>query len=205
MEQFLVDEISSSYWRVSFDNGPINLFDADSIVELAELLTRIETDPALTVVVFESANPDFFIAHWDGTADAARVAAMAPGPTGLHPYLDNFVRLSKVPAVTVSAIRGRARGAGSEFVLATDVRFAGDSAILGQFEVGFGAVPGGGAMPLGIRRRIRPADRRFRQGGRHPHQGVARRGVIAARRRAGPWARGVLHDSRTPGERTQGP
>jgi enoyl-CoA hydratase/carnithine racemase len=86
------------------------------------------------------------MAHWDLRADRTRVAAMAPGPTGLHPYLDNFVRLSKVPAVTISAIRGRVRGAGSEFVLATDIRFAGDKAILGHFEVGLGSVPGGGPM-----------------------------------------------------------
>ena len=75
-------------------------------------------------------------------ADNARVAAMPPGPTGLHPYLDNFVRLSKVPAATISEIRGRTRGAGSEFVLATDIRFASDEAVLGQFEIGVGSVPG---------------------------------------------------------------
>ena len=86
------------------------------------------------------------MAHWDLKADKARVAGMAPGPTRLHPYLDNLVRLSKVPAVTISAIRRRARGAGSEFVLATDIRFAGDKAILGNPEVGLGAVPGGGPM-----------------------------------------------------------
>jgi enoyl-CoA hydratase/carnithine racemase len=144
--QFSVDEVSDSYWRVSFENGPVNVFDPDSIDELAEVVTRIEVAPALTVVVFDSANPDFFMAHWDVTADKARVAAMAPGATGLHPYVDNFIRLSKVPAVTISSIRGRVRGAGSEFVLATDIRFAGDRAILGQFEVGVAAVPGGGAM-----------------------------------------------------------
>jgi enoyl-CoA hydratase/carnithine racemase len=144
--QFVVDEVSPSYWRVTFENGPLNLFDADSIDELGRLVTRIEESPELTVVVFDSANPDFFIAHWDLRADRARVGSMAPGPTGLHPYLDNFVRLSKVPAVTISSIRGRARGAGSEFVLATDLRFAGDRAILGHFEVGIGSVPGGGPM-----------------------------------------------------------
>ena len=131
---------------VTFENGPVNLLDADSIDELAELITRIEQDPAVTVVVVDSANPDYFIAHWDVTAEKARVAAMPPGPTGQHPYLDNFVRLTKVPAVTISSIRGRVRGAGSEFVLATDIRFAGDKAILGQFDVGFGSVPGGGPM-----------------------------------------------------------
>jgi enoyl-CoA hydratase/carnithine racemase len=110
------------------------------------LVERIEEAPALTVVVFDSANPDYFMAHWDLNADRVRLAAMAPGPTGLHPYLDNLLRLSKAPAVTISSIRGRVRGAGSEFVLATDIRFAGDKAILGQFEVGLGSVPGGGAM-----------------------------------------------------------
>ncbi|HEX7680899.1 MAG TPA: enoyl-CoA hydratase/isomerase family protein, partial [Thermoanaerobaculia bacterium] len=121
-DQFLVDEISPAYWKVTFQNGPINLLDLDSIRQLAELVTMIEKSPAVTVVVFDSANPDYFMAHWDVRADKNAVAAMAPGPTGLHPYVDNFIRLSKVPAVTISAIRGRARGAGSEFVLATDIR-----------------------------------------------------------------------------------
>jgi enoyl-CoA hydratase/carnithine racemase len=144
--QFHVTEISRAYWKVAFENGPINMMDADTIEQLAELVSRIELAPELTVVVFESTNPDFFIAHWDLLADKVRVGAMQPGSTGLHPYLDNFVRLSRVPAVTVSSIHGRVRGAGSEFVLATDIRFAGDKAILGQFEVGIGSVPGGGPM-----------------------------------------------------------
>src|SRR5262245_15550527 len=100
--QFSVDEISDSYWRITFENGPVNLLDPDRIDELALIVGRMEEAPALTVVVFDSSNPDYFMAHWDSTADKARVAAMSPGPTGLHPYLDNFVRLSKVPAVTIS-------------------------------------------------------------------------------------------------------
>jgi enoyl-CoA hydratase/carnithine racemase len=145
LPQFVVDEISPSYWWVTFENGPVNLVDADTIEQLARLLCRLEQSP-VAVVVFDSANPDFFMAHWDLRADRARVAAMDPGPTGLHPYVDNLIRLSKLPAVSISAIRGRVRGAGSEFVLATDIRFAGDKAILGQPEVGVGSVPGGGAM-----------------------------------------------------------
>jgi enoyl-CoA hydratase/carnithine racemase len=54
--------------------------------------------------------------------------------------------LSRLPLATISEIRGRTRGAGSEFVLATDIRFASEKAVLGQFEVGVGAVPGGGPM-----------------------------------------------------------
>jgi len=145
-EQFHVDEVSPSYWRVTFDNGPVNLLDPDTIDQLAALIGRIENDPDLTVVVFSSDKPGYFMAHWDFLSDNARVAGMQAGPTGLHPYADNFVRLSRLPVATVSEIRGRARGAGSEFVLATDIRFASENAILGQFEVGVGAVPGGGPM-----------------------------------------------------------
>ncbi|NIK61374.1 enoyl-CoA hydratase/isomerase family protein [Kribbella shirazensis] len=144
--QFHVTEISDAFWRASFNNGPVNLIDLDTIEQLGDLVTRIEEAPALTVVVFDSPNVDFFMAHWDITADRARLATMKPGQTGLHPYADNLVRLSKVPAVTVAAVRGRARGAGSEFLLATDIRFASENAVIGQVDVGLGAVPGGGAM-----------------------------------------------------------
>jgi enoyl-CoA hydratase/carnithine racemase len=144
--QLRLTEISDSYWRVTFDNGPINLMGIQMVEGLAAIIDRIETAPDLKVVVFDSANPDFFIAHWDVTEDGEKVLAMPNGRTGMHPYNDNFSRLSRVPAVTISLIHGRVRGAGSEFALATDIRFAGDKAILGQFEVGAGAVPGGGAM-----------------------------------------------------------
>jgi enoyl-CoA hydratase/carnithine racemase len=145
-EQFHVSEVSRSYWRVIFDNGPVNLLDPDTLDQLAALIERMENDPDLTVVVFRSENPGYFMAHWDFLADNPRVLGMQPGPTGLHPYLDNFVRLSRLPLATISEIRGRTRGAGSEFVLATDIRFASEKAVLGQFEVGVGAVPGGGPM-----------------------------------------------------------
>jgi enoyl-CoA hydratase/carnithine racemase len=145
-EQFHIAEVSPSYWRVTFDNGPVNLLDPDTIDQLGALIERIENDPELTVVVFRSDKPGYFMAHWDALSDNARIAAMRPGPTGLHPYLDNFVRLSRVPVATITEIRGRTRGAGSEFVLATDIRFASEKAVLGQPEVGLGAVPGGGPM-----------------------------------------------------------
>jgi enoyl-CoA hydratase/carnithine racemase len=144
--QFQVHAVSSSYWKVTFENGPINLIDPDTIDQLGDLVTRMEEDPDLTVVVFQSANPDFFMAHFDLLSDIQRVYTTAPGPTGLLPHPDSLLRLSKVPALTISAIKGRVRGAGSEFVLNTDIRFAGDNAILGQPEVGFGAVPGGNPM-----------------------------------------------------------
>jgi enoyl-CoA hydratase/carnithine racemase len=144
--QFQVRAVSPSYWKVTFENGPINLIDPDTIDELGDLVTRMEQDPDLTVVVFQSANPDFFMAHFDLKSDIQRVYTTAPGPTGLLPHSDTLLRLSRVPALTISAINGRVRGAGSEFVLHTDIRFAGPKAILGQPEVGFGAVPGGNPM-----------------------------------------------------------
>ena len=124
------------------------------------LIDKIESDPTLNVVVFKSSDPDFFIAHYDISSVAA-FAALPPGPTGLDPWNDVLVRLSRVPALTVAALRGRARGAGSQFVLACDVRFASkERAVLGQFEVGGGAVPGGGPM---ARRPIRRQRRQARQ------------------------------------------
>src|SRR3984893_3905165 len=96
--QFMVDEFSPSYWRVTFENGPVNLIDARSIEQLARLVSRIEESPALTVVVFDSANPEYFMAHWDLRADKARVAGMAPGPKGLNPYPDKLVRASQATA-----------------------------------------------------------------------------------------------------------
>ena len=72
---------------------------------------------------------------------------MGVGPTGMHAWLDLLVRLSRAPVVSIASIRGRARGAGSEFVLACDLRFASrENTLLGQFEVGTGVVPGGGPM-----------------------------------------------------------
>jgi enoyl-CoA hydratase/carnithine racemase len=97
--------------------------------------------------VFDSANRDFYLAHYDVEHDPARTAALGVGPTGMHAWLDLLVRLARAPVVTIASIRGRARGAGSEFALACDLRFASrENTLLGQFEVGLGVVPGGGPM-----------------------------------------------------------
>jgi enoyl-CoA hydratase/carnithine racemase len=139
-----VERPTPTYCRVTFDHPPINTVTATTVAELFELVGLIETDPDLTVVVFDSANPDYYLAHYDTEGDPAKTLSMAPGPTGMHPWLDLTARLSRAPVVSIASIRGRARGAGSEFVLACDIRLAGDKAILAQFEVGSGVVPGGG-------------------------------------------------------------
>jgi enoyl-CoA hydratase/carnithine racemase len=130
---------------VTFDNPPINLIDPAMIVALHDLLAEIEQDNRVAVVVFASADADFFLAHYDIAADQSAFNALPAARTPFHHWANLLIRLSRSRAVTISAIRGRARGAGSEFVLATDIRFASrERAVLGQFEVGFAAVPGGG-------------------------------------------------------------
>jgi enoyl-CoA hydratase/carnithine racemase len=142
-----VDRRSRSYCRVTFDHPPINTITATTVVELAELVGLIEDDSDLNVVVFDSANPDFYLAHYDAEHDPGRTAALGVGPTGLHAWPDLLVRLSRAAVVSIASIRGRARGAGSEFVLACDLRFASrENTLVGQFEVGAGLVPGGGPM-----------------------------------------------------------
>jgi enoyl-CoA hydratase/carnithine racemase len=142
-----LDRPSPSYCRVTFDHPPINTITATTVVELAELVGLIEEDRDLNVVVFDSVNPDFYLAHYDTEHDPGRTAALRAGPTGMHAWLDLLVRLSRAPAVSIASIRGRVRGAGSEFVLACDLRFASrENSLLGQFEVGTGVVPGGGPM-----------------------------------------------------------
>ncbi len=142
-----VDRRSPSYCRVTFNHPPINTIVATTVAELAELVGLIEQDPDLNVVVFDSANPDFYLAHYDLEHDPGRTAALPSGPTQLPAWIDVLVRLSRAPVVSIASIRGCARGAGSEFVLACDLRFASrEHALLGQFEVGLGLVPGGGPM-----------------------------------------------------------
>lgn len=142
-----IDRRSPSYCRVTFDHAPINTITATTVAELAELVDLIEQDSDLNVVVFDSANPEFYLAHYDIENDPARTAALRVGPTGMHAWLDLLVRLARAPVVSIASIRGRARGAGSEFVLACDLRFASrENTLVGQFEVGTGVVPGGGPM-----------------------------------------------------------
>jgi len=144
---FSVDRRNPGYCRVTFDHPPINTITATTVAELAELVGLIEHDPDLNVVVFDSANPDFYLAHYDTENDPAKTAALGVGPTGMPAWTDVLARLSRAPLVTIASIRGRARGAGSEFVLACDLRFASrENTLLGQFEVGIGVVPGGNPM-----------------------------------------------------------
>jgi enoyl-CoA hydratase/carnithine racemase len=127
-----------------FDYPPFNIVDATIFEGLQDLLVRMDTSQSLRVVIFESANPDFYLAHFDLTGKTGNITT-AVGLSGLPILLDTFVRITKSPVVSVAKIRGCVRGASSEFVLACDMRFASrENTRLGQPEVGVGVHPGGG-------------------------------------------------------------
>src|SRR5918998_5869974 len=146
-EQVRVERCLPSYWRVTFDHPPLNIFGPESIPQLNEIISALEADENVKVVVFDSAVDGFFLTHYDFLAKLEQSTSLPPGPTGLHPLPDMLARLSRAPVVSIASIRGRATGVGSELALAADMRFASrEKAILSQWEVGAGLVPGGGPM-----------------------------------------------------------
>src|SRR6202012_3438722 len=125
----------------------LNIFGPETIPQLNEIVTALEADEDVKVVVFDSAVEGFFLTHYNFLARLEDTTSLPPGPTGLSPLPDMLVRLSRAPVVSIASIRGRATGMGSELALACDMRFASrEKAILSQFEVGAGLVPGGGPM-----------------------------------------------------------
>ena len=145
--RILLTRRSPTYWRVSFDLPPLNIFGPAAILQLDEIVTALETDEEVRVVVFDSAVDGFFLTHYDFTAKLVDTTRIPPGPTGLQALPDMLARVSRAPVVSIASIRGRATGVGSELALASDMRFASrEKAVLSQWEVGAGLVPGGGPM-----------------------------------------------------------
>lgn len=152
--QFTVNEAVPGYWRITFNNPALNFCDPETLIELQHIVSLIESEETLRVVVFDSADPDFFVNHYD----VSRLAdfPLTPGPTGLPTFIDTTTRLSASPVMTIALIRERTRGGGSEIALACDMRFTSlERAIFAQFEVGAGVLPGGGGterLPLLVER-----------------------------------------------------
>jgi enoyl-CoA hydratase/carnithine racemase len=138
---------SDAFWRVTFDLPPLNIFGPAHISQLEEVVSSLESDDRVKVVVFDSAINGFFLTHYDFLAKAEESAKFPVGATGLQALPDMLARLSRAPVVSIASIRGRATGVGSELALASDMRFASrERASLSQWEVGAGLVPGGGPM-----------------------------------------------------------
>ena len=147
-EQIRLERRLPSYWRVTFDIPPLNVLGRKQIPQLNEIITAIETDQHVKVVVFDSAVDGFFL-HALRLSRAARGFHTHPSGTGQgSKHLpDMLARLSRAPVVSIASIRGRATGVGSELALASDMQFASrERAVLSQWEVGAGLVPGGGPM-----------------------------------------------------------
>jgi enoyl-CoA hydratase/carnithine racemase len=138
---------SSAYWRVTFDNPPLNVMGPRFVREIGEIITAVEADKEVRVLVFDSAVEGFFLNHSDFNADMKELTSMPQGPTGLEAWPDILVRITRMPVVSIALIRGRATGNGSEIALACDMSFASrEKALLSQWEVGVGVVAGGGPM-----------------------------------------------------------
>jgi len=145
--QLRISQSSPACWRITFDNPPLNLMGPEFVLEFRKIVTSLEADEQVKVVVFESCVEGFFLNHSDFLAKLEDLTGIPQGPTGLEAWPDILVRLTRAPFVTIASIRGRATGNGSELALACDMSFASrEKAILSQWEVGVGLVAGGGPM-----------------------------------------------------------
>src|SRR5437868_9827590 len=145
--QVRIEQGTPSLCRVVLDNPPLNLMGPEFVLQIREVVTALENDDRVKVVVFESAVDGVFLNHSDFLANFDDLTGIPQGPTGLEAWPDVLVRLTRAPFVSIALIRGRATGNGSELALACDMSFASrEKALLSQFEVGVGLVPGGGPM-----------------------------------------------------------
>jgi enoyl-CoA hydratase/carnithine racemase len=145
--QVRLEHVTPSQRRVVLDNPPLNLMGPEFVLQIREVLTALENDDQVKVVVFESAVDGVFLNHSDFLANFDDLTSIPQGPTGLEAWPDVLVRLTRAPFVSIALIRGRATGNGSELLLACDMSFASrENALISHFEVGVGVVPGGGPM-----------------------------------------------------------
>jgi len=138
--------------RVVIDSPPVNVLDVGLATELVGLLDAFRDDVSVRVIVFESANPEFFIAHVDmtlidePTAFESLARSLPPFP---NPFQAIAMRLRDQPQLTIVKLTGKARGGGAEFVAAADLSFAArETAGLGQIEALMGIIPGGAGTQL---------------------------------------------------------
>lgn len=137
--------VSGGVCRATIDHPPINLLDVPLLTEIGRLTGDVAADDDVRVLIVDSADPEFFIAH----ADVELIMGLPADDTALHDELSAFngavERFRTLPKATIAVIEGIARGGGSEFAMAFDMRYALlGKARLGQPEVALGIIPGGG-------------------------------------------------------------
>ena len=108
-KQILLTRRSPAYWRVTINHPPLNTFGPDTIPQLNEIITALETDEHVKVVVFDSVVQGFFLTHYDFLAKLEDSTRLPPGPTGLQPLPDMLVRLSRAPVVSIASRGSLAR------------------------------------------------------------------------------------------------
>ena len=131
--------------RATIDHPPINLLDVPLMDEIGRLTQELAADDEVRVLIVDSADPEFFIAH----ADVELIQGLPTDDTAMHDELSPFNAVMELfrtlPKATIAVIEGTARGGGSEFAMAFDMRYAAlGTAVLGQPEVAVGIIPGGG-------------------------------------------------------------
>lgn len=140
--------VTSGVARVTLDNPPLNLLDAGLMTDLRDLVERLREDGDVRVVVFDSADPEFFSAHGDGhfVTSPETFAAVAKGiPETTNPMQALHESIRRLPQVTIGKIAGFARGGGHELLLSMDMRFAAiGRAAVAQPESLLAIIPGGG-------------------------------------------------------------
>src|SRR6185436_11144169 len=122
--QVRLDRVTPSFCRVLLDNPPLNLVAPEVVLQIREIVTALEHDDRVKVVVFESAVGGVFLNHADFLASFEDLTSIPQGPTGLEAWPDVLVRLTRAQFVSIALIRGRATGNGSELALACDMSFA---------------------------------------------------------------------------------
>jgi enoyl-CoA hydratase/carnithine racemase len=127
---------------VVIDSPPINLMTVPVFLELAAAAGELATDDGVRAVVLRSANPEFFIAHFDVEAIIG-FPTDQPESDELNAFHQMCERFRTMPKATIAQIEGRVGGGGSELALSCDMRFVTPATVLSQPEVALGIIPGG--------------------------------------------------------------
>jgi enoyl-CoA hydratase/carnithine racemase len=139
-------DISGRIARITMNNPPVNVITRELFIDLLKSSAEVAANDDVTVVILQSANPEFFIAHFDVAALVATDrSGPAEKPTELNAFDELCERFRTMPAVTIAKIAGRVGGGGSEIAMACDIRYGAlGHAIVNQMEVPIGILPGGG-------------------------------------------------------------